>query len=44
MTYIKFNVVTELRKAVRGRKTKVDKDTLLRLAAEQLLQGRTITR
>ena len=34
MLYVKFDVVTELKKAAQGKKTKVDVGTLLHMALE----------
>jgi hypothetical protein len=38
MSYTKINVVTELRKVSRGKKSKVDPHVLLRLIADEHLQ------
>jgi len=40
MAFTKFNVLTELRKAAQGKKTKVSAETLLRLAAAHILRQR----
>lgn len=38
MTYMRFNITDELRKVSRGRKSKVDADTLLRLIVDDYLK------
>jgi hypothetical protein len=44
MSYQKFNLNTELRKVVQGKKTKVSEWILLRSAAEALLAARRTKR
>jgi hypothetical protein len=42
MSFVKFALLTELRKVLQGKKTKPSKDTLLFLAAAKLLANITI--
>ena len=39
VTVINFNIITELEKFVAGKKTRVDLETLLHIAADRYLEG-----